>query len=318
MSRPLLIAWLFLWALPAVYSQKVERYFDYHWHDTSAANARFYSLTEKTDSGWRRKDYYLRSLTLQMEGLYKDSACKIPSGNFRYYHPTRIPESIGAYQDGKKQGVWLRYYSNGMIRDSMVYDNDNPVGVCLSWHRNGYPSDSASYNSDGSGIQVFWFDNGLPAAAGRYAPGYKKYGKWQYFYKEGGLSATEIYNQQGVLQDKQYFDAKGAPVADTTNKDRDAAFPGGLQAWNKYLAKTLYFPDQYTFTNGDQAAVVVEATIDEDGQVTNVEVVIPFYPAFDKIAVEAVRDSPKWIPAFQHNRNVRHEIRQPVIFSQPK
>jgi TonB family protein len=318
MSRPLLIAWLFLWAMPAVYSQKIERYFDYRWHDTTAANARFYSLLEKTDSGWHRKDYYLHSLALQMEGLYKDSACKVPAGNFRYYHPTRVPESMGAYRDGKKQGPWLRYYSNGTIEDSTVYDQGNPVGIRLGWYRNGYPSDSASYNPDGSGIQVLWFDNGYPSAAGRYAAGFKKYGKWQYFYREGGLSAFEIYDQQGLLLDKKYFDEKGVPVPDTANKDKGAEFPGGLKAWGNYLGKALYFPDQYKFTNGDQAVVVVEATIDEEGKVADAEVVVPFYPAFDKIALEAIRRSPAWAPAFRHHRKVSDRIRQPVIFSQPE
>ena len=318
MTRPPLFVWLFFLAPPCAYSQKIERYFDYRWHDTTATNARFYSLMEKTDSGWHRKDYYLHSLSLQMEGLYKDSACKISSGRFRYFHPTRFIESTGTYRDGKKQGLWLHYYSDGIMEDSTVYDNGNPVGIRLSWYHNGYLSDSASYNPDGSGIHVFWFDNGNPSAAGRYAPGYKKYGKWQYFYKNGGPSAFEIYDGSGVLKDKQYFDEKGGPVPDTTNKDKSAEFPGGLKAWGKYLGKALYFPDQYKFTNGDQAVVVVEAIIDEDGKVVDVEAVVPFYPAFDKIALDAVRKSPNWVPAIEHNRKVRHQIRQPIVFSQPE
>jgi len=309
---------LFLLTIPSAYSQKIERYYDFRWHDTTSLNARFYSLMVKTDSGWHRKDYFLHSFALQMEGLYKDSACKIQSGSFKYYHSNRIPESIGVYRDGKKQGLWLSYYSNGVLKDSTVYDNGNPVGIGLGWYRDGYPSDSTNYNPDGSGVEVSWFDNGNPAAAGRFAPGYKKYGKWQYFYKSGSLSAIEIYERNGTLLDKQYMDLKGAPVTDTTNKTRSAEFPGGLKAWAKYLGKALYFPDQYKFTNGDQAAVVVDAVIDEEGKVVEAEVSIPFYPAFDKIALEAVRKSPAWKPAFDHNRTVRYEIRQPVIFSQPE
>src|SRR5258708_4032218 len=318
MSRPLLIALLFLLAFPSVHSQKIERYFDYRWHDTTSTNARFYSLMEKTDSGWHRQDYFLHSLTLQMEGLYQDSACKVPSGSFRYYHPTRIPESIGVYRDGKKQGLWLSYYSNGALKDSTVYDRGNPVGIRLGWYRNGYPSDSANYNPDGSGVEVSWFDNGNPSAAGRYAAGYKKYGKWQYFYKQGSISAIEIYDRNGTLQDKKYMDEKGAPIADTTNKNKTAEFPGGTKAWSKYVGKTLYFPDQYKFTNGDMAAVVIDATIDEEGKVVEAEVSVPFYPAFDRIALDAVRKSPGWTPAFEHNRKVRYQIRQPVVFSQPE
>jgi TonB family protein len=308
---------LCLLAIPASYCQKIERYYTYQWHDTDAVNARFYSLTEKTDSGWHRRDYYLHSLYPQMEGLYEDSACKIPAGKFRYWYANRYPETLGAWYKGKKQGLWLSYYSNGGMRDSTTYDEGRPVGIRESWYRNGYPKDSATYNPDGSATVISWFDNGYPAAAGRYGAGGKPFGKWQYFYRDGVVSAVETYDRDGKPQDKQYFDEKGAPVADTANKDRPAQFPGGLKAWADYLCKAIYFPQNYRFTNGDQAAVVIQATIDEEGKVADPEVLIPFYPDFDRIALDALRKSPRWIPAFEHNRPVSFTIRQPVIFSQP-
>jgi TonB family protein len=105
--------------------------------------------------------------------------------------------------------------------------------------------------------------------------------------------------------------------ADTVTRDRGVEFPGGSKGWAKYLSRSLYFPDQYQFSNGDEAAVVVAADIDEEGRVVDAEVVVPFYPAFDRIALDAVRKSTNWIPAFQHNRKERTTIRQPVVFSQP-
>jgi outer membrane biosynthesis protein TonB len=112
-----------------------------------------------------------------------------------------------------------------------------------------------------------------------------------------------------------YYDEQGG-VTDTVNKDRPASFPGGLKAWQKYLEKKLYFPPQYKFVNRDKAIVVVDAVIDEEGNVTDVAVSTPFHPAFDKIAVEVVRKSPQWQPAIIHNRKLRHKIRQGVYFSQ--
>ena len=319
MTRPLLLILLFLSAVRASYGQKIERYYTFNWHDTTAVNARFYSLTEKTNSAWHRRDYFLHSLYLQMDGFYEDSACKVPSGPFHYWYPNRLPESIGLYRKGKKQGQWLSYYSSGMMRDSTVYNEDGrPMGIRQSWYRNGYPLDSAIYNPDGSGTGISWFDNGNPASGGRYAPGGKPVGKWQYFYRNGGTSAMETYDHEGKLMDKQYFDEKGAPLTDTTNKDRQAEFPGGLKAWGTYLSKALYFPDNYQFTNGDQAAVVIDAAIDEDGKVVDAEVATPFYPAFDKIALDAIQRSPRWKPAIEHNRPVRYSIRQPVIFRLPQ
>lgn len=314
MTRPLLIALLCYMTAPAAYCQKTEKYFDYQWRETAAPHARFYSIIEKTDSGWRRRDYYLHSLSLRMEGLYADSACKIPSGHFRSIHPTRVAEEVGVYRGGQKQGLWLRYYSDGLLSDSTVYDNGNPKGIRISWYHNGYIRDSASYNPDGSGVHIGWFDNGNPSFAGRYSHGYKKYGKWTYFYKGGGASATEAYDALGRLREKRFFDERGTLLADTSGDDHAPSFPGGESAWALYLSRSLYLPDQSRIIGGDEATVVIAATIGEDGRIMDADVKIPFYPAFDRIALETVRRSPNWLPAMDHHRAVQATVRLPVTF----
>ena len=299
-------------------AQKIEQFYDYQWHLTDNAHARFYSVIEHTDSGWHRLDYYLRSkVSLQMEGWYEDSACKIATGKFTYVYPDKKIESIGRYLHNKKQGLWLTFHYNGVMSDSTVYDNDNPIGTSLSWHPNGYTADSAVYAADGSGVHVSWFDNGNPSSGGMLARGFKKQGKWKFYHKNGMLSAIELYDR-GWLVNKQYLDEAGQGMTDTTNKDKStASFKGGTAGWLKYIGKHLYFPDNFRITNSDMAAVIISATIDEDGNVQDVYVSTPFYPAFEKIALDVVRHSPKWEPAMEHNRRIRYYFRQPVIFSQP-
>ena len=298
-----------------VFAQKTEKFYDYQWKATDGPHARFYSIVEHTDSGYHRLDYYVHNMSLQMEGWFEDSACKIRSGKFTYLYPGKLLESTGRYLHNKKQGLWLAYHPNGMMADSTVYIDGLPIGTSMAWYNNGIPSDSCVYNSDGSGVKVGWFDNGNPSYAGRLAPDYKRYGKWQFFHKNGQTSAFELYNH-GNLVDKQYFDEAGQPVLDTTNKDRDANFVGGAKAWLKYLGNHLYFPTDYTITNSDEAALVITATIDEDGKIKDAFVSTPFYPPFEKIALGALHGSPKWQPAMNHNRRVSTQFHQPVIFSQ--
>ena len=296
-------------------AQHYERYYDYLWHPCEATAARFFTTLDKKDSLWERKDYFIHERSLQMRGSYTDTSCKVAEGNFLYYHPNKSLQSQGSYKNGKKEGLWLDYYPNGMMEDSVIYTMGNPTGTAYQWHSNGYPRDSAVWNSDGSGIEISWFDNGNPSSAGRYSAGYKQDGKWQYFHKNGKLSALDTYHD-GVLIDKQYFDEAGNGIADTTNKDHEAVYPGGTKAWQKYLSKNLYFPSQYKFENADKAVVVVSAVIDEDGNMADVEINTPLYPAFDDIALKVVKQSPKWQPAVQHNRSVKYRILQAVVFSQ--
>lgn len=296
-------------------AQKIEEYYDYNWKRCEAEQARYYTLIEKTDSGWHRRDYFIHEGSLQMDGYYADQECKTANGPFYYFHPNKNLESAGSYVNGKKENVWVSYYPDRILSDSATYLHGNKVGLCLGWHDNGYVNDSSIFNQDGSGVEVTWFDNGNPSSAGRYAAGYKQNGKWQYFHRNGQPSANEIYND-GTLVSKTLFTEQGVQEADTTSHDREASFPDGVQTWQKFMLKHLWFPDQYKITNADKAVVVVTFTIDEDGNVTDANLLAPFHPAFDDIALKMLAKSPKWIPAIQHNRRVKYRFKQQVTFQQ--
>lgn len=305
---------LFLFVHIAASAQKIEKYFDYAWKPCTPDIARYYALIEFKDNLWERKDYYLREQKLQMKGAYADSACKKAEGPFVYFHSNGRLSSGGNYINGKKDGLWVRYYSNGMMRDSVVYKNGQPAGVAIGWHSNGYPSDSSNYNDDGTAVRIEWFDNGAPSSAGRLL-NEKKHGTWVFYHKNGNISAKESYDK-GVAVNRQYYDETGNVIADTTNRDRDAEFAGGEKAWRKYLLSKLSFPRGYEITGGDRAIVVVDAVIDEDGKVTDVEVSSPFHPAFDDAAVKMMKNSPRWKPAVRNNRRMKTYVRQPVTFVQ--
>ncbi len=295
-------------------AQHIEQYYDWAWKRTEPVSARFVALIEKHGSLWERRDYFLREKTMQMSGSYTDTSCKVAQGTFKYFHSNGNLAEMGEFVNGKKQGLWLSYHANGMMQDSAMYENGNMTGTGLKWHSNGYLYDSSVFKADGSGVSVSWFDNGVPASAGIYSAGFKKNGKWKFFHKNGKPSAIEIYDND-KLANKEYFDEEGS-VMDTTSRDREAFFKNGKEGWHKFISRQLYFPQQYKIVNADQAVVVVDAVIDEDGNMTNVEVNTPFHPDFDKIAVDALRKSPKWTPAILHNRRVKYKIRQGVTFEQ--
>lgn len=308
------ISFVLLLIVNSISAQKIEKYYDYKWRETDASKARFYGVAIKTDSGWRRNDYFIYEKKLQMAGLYEDDSCTIRNGYFYYFYPNGNLLESGEYVHDKKQGLWISYYSNGMMYDSAVYNEGHITGMHLMWNREGYLIDSAVFYNDGSGVEVSWFDNGSPSSAGRYAEGHKMNGKWQFFRKNGNLSVIETYDH-GTLIKSEYYDETGQPT-DFHTPNSGAEFPGGEKAWLKYIQRNIYFPSQYKFVNGDKAVVVVTAEIDEDGNMINVEASVPFHKSFDEIVLDALKDSPKWFPAFDHNRNVKTKIRQEVTFAQ--
>ena len=309
------LVFLFLIVYLDTTAQTVEKFYGWQWEPCEANEARFYTTITKTDSGYNRNDYFIHERSLQMSGKYNDLDCKIANGYFRYFHSNRKLESEGNYVNGKKSGLWLSYHNNGMMSDSTVYSFGKMIGTSLSWHPDGSISDSTIENEDGSGILVSWFENGSPSIAGFYSTGRKQDGKWKYFHSNGTISSIEVFNT-GKLVDKTYYDEQGKKQTDTTNKDRDAIFPGGNSAWHDYILKKLYFPDQYKIVNADKAVVVVSFAVNEEGKVVDVFVSTPFYPEFDRIAEAVISHSSKWKPAIKHNRKVKFWMRQPVTFSQ--
>ena len=310
-----LYCFIFLLIALTTRAQRIEQYYDWRWKRTDAESARFVAVMEKKGSLWERKDYFIHEKNLEMSGSYTDTSCKVEQGKFYYFHSDGNLESTGDFVNGKKQGPWFTFYQNKMMKDSAVYENGQMTGTALSWHSNGFPADSSIYNADESGVSVSWFDNGSLASAGLYAVGHQKNGKWKYFHKNGKLSANEIFDN-GNLTDKQYFDEEGVAMADTSSRDREASFPSGQEGWKKFLSRQLYFPQEYKIVDADQAVVVVNGVIDEDGNMTDLKVSTPFYPAFDRIAVSALKKSPKWKPAIDHNRRVKYSFFQAVTFAQ--
>ena len=299
------------------FSQKIQKYHDAMGKVTDAKNARFYFEAEnRNDSGWHASEYYLlgpSKPSIKTDGWFTDSTFKTGSGQFYYFYPNKNVQRTGSYVSGKKEGVWLEFYFNGLLSDSGSFQKNKPVGLKIGWYSNGYISDSAVYEPDGSAIEMGWFDNGRPSYSGRLVADYKRQGKWQFFHKSGAVSAIESYDN-GKLIGKKYFDEKGTEM-DTTTNDKHASPKGGKEGWRKYLGKSVYYPRGVKIVNAEKVSVVVTATVNEEGDIEDAYVSVPFARDFDDIALKAIKNSPKWDPEIKHNRAVKSTIRQTVTFA---
>ena len=298
-----------------VSAQKTELFYDYTWKPCPPENARFFSIVEKTDSGWFRRDYFLGSKSLQMQALYADSACKIQNGYCYYFHANGVASVVGRRINNKQEGVCTSFHPNGLIADSALYHNGMLVGSRLIWHRNGYLSDSIYHVNDSVDIQICWFDDGAISAAGHLLKG-EQHGKWKYYHRNANPSGDVVYSNGKVISGN-YYNEDGSPETDNDKANKEAVFKnGGPEGWQKYLRKNLFWPHGYEFNNGTLAVVVVSVTINEEGKPEDVEVTTPFHPAFDKIAINIIRNSPPWMPRIAQNRKVKTRFSQPVTFQQ--
>jgi protein TonB len=97
-----------------------------------------------------------------------------------------------------------------------------------------------------------------------------------------------------------------------TKVEIESDYPGGPAAWQRYLNKTLRYP-QDAIDNEVQGTVVIQFIVDKEGNVSDVEA-ISGPEELRSEAVRVIRKSGKWTPAVQNGRQVKSYKKQPIVF----
>jgi len=111
-----------------------------------------------------------------------------------------------------------------------------------------------------------------------------------------------------------------APVEKKEDEDKifikveiDAAFPGGAEAWTRYLQRAIE-ANQDEFTESDAGTCIVKFVVDKLGKVSAVEATTMKGTKLAEIATNMIRKGPDWIPAKQNGRQVNAYRLQPVSY----
>ncbi len=97
--------------------------------------------------------------------------------------------------------------------------------------------------------------------------------------------------------------------------ENEAEFPGGHQAWVRYLHQHLNpnAPVENGAPNGTYQ-VIVKFVVSKDGIISNVNGETKFGYGMEEEAIKIITRGPKWKPALQNGRNVNAYRRQPITF----
>jgi protein TonB len=96
----------------------------------------------------------------------------------------------------------------------------------------------------------------------------------------------------------------------------EAQFPGGPDAWQKYIQRAIQRQVD-EFTDADYGTCVVKFKVDVNGNVSNVEATTMKGTKLAEISVNTIRKGPKWIPAMQNGTYVTADRYQPVTLLNP-
>jgi antitoxin component YwqK of YwqJK toxin-antitoxin module len=82
---------------------------------------------------------------------------------------------------GRKQGQWVKYYTNGKIMYEGTFKDDKPVGLFRRYDEGGSLQSELTYSADSNEARaLFFYPDGTPAAEGTYVS-HKKEGQWKFY-----------------------------------------------------------------------------------------------------------------------------------------
>jgi protein TonB len=94
--------------------------------------------------------------------------------------------------------------------------------------------------------------------------------------------------------------------------ERESIYPGGAEAWRRFLIKTLRYPAGGQ-NKGIKGTVTVKFIVDVDGKLSDIEA-ISGPEELRNEAVRVIRLSGKWTPAHQNGSKVRSYKLQAIVF----
>lgn len=143
-----------------------------------------------------------------------------------------------------------------------------------------------------------------------------------------GVNAQVIDDNADVVGLSVEKQPKGVEILEVTEPEPDEnaifqvvetqpEFPGGIAELMKYLQKNMRYP-KVCKEQGLQGRVIVQFVVNTDSTISDVNVIKPVNPHFDKEALRVVKAMPKWKPGTQRGKPVRVRFTLPVTFRLPE
>lgn len=198
------------------------------------------------------------------------------TGHFRSLAPNEV-----------RDGQFIEYFESGDVLEESIFDKGNKVGM----NKRFYPGGKSWFIGE--------FAAGLPI------------GEHHWFNEDGSKHRIEKYSK-GKLTDGFCFTKSGA---DTTYfpEEEMAEFPGKQEELYKFIAKNVKYPNE-CIENEIEGRVFVKFVINQQGKITDSQIIRSVNPLLDAEALRVVNSMPLWKPAMMEGKPVKIEFNLPISF----
>jgi len=217
----------------------------------------------------------------------------------------------------RKDAGWqvADHYLNGKIQMTGTYSDDSchvQEGDFTWFDSTGLVIHRCAYSGGKeNGVETYLYTNGQVNTTGTNKGG-KKEGEWTGYYLNGKISGKAVYSN-GKEVSGTFYNEDGVPNTKVTEFVRESAYPGGIQAWARFLSQNLQYPDR-AVRKKIQGIVIVQFVVSKEGKQEDIQVIQSVNKDLDAEALRVIRLADTWIPAIQGGRLVKSYKRQPVVF----
>lgn len=225
-----------------------------------------------------------------------------------------------------QNGIINSYYSNRNLRASISYVDGVLDGTSYWFYENGNLKEEKTFSSGKlNGIVRYYYQNGLVKEDISVKNGIR-HGQYKSYYENGALKEIREYEMGRLVRKNELsYDANYNPPLeaylgnrqDEIRRRRDDFIcevevcpkPAGGK---EEIQNNLVYPE-YAKLYGLEGRVKVLTTVDERGNVTNIEVIRELGLGCEQAAVDAIMNT-KFLPGFDKGKPVKSQVAFDVEF----
>lgn len=262
----------------------VQVWYNDAWEELPGEPGSYYRMGTRDSLGrWQGpvRDFYGNG-DVQMKGAYTNN---LRDGIFIYYSDHNTYQSAGRYDKNRAVGKWEQFHYNGTLASEEFYLND--YFMKNMWDSLGNPQ-----VVNGEGTYKKFYDNGVLQEQGDYRNG-KREGLWIGQHRNGTKYFEEYYSHGDLVSGRaRTLDGQ------TFVYDVSTYIPmpvGGYAKLKEYLDQNIK-----SMNLGKHGVVELSLSVSENGNPTEFYVNKGADDELNQIAIQLIKDGPKWIPAREH------------------
>ena len=219
---------------------------------------------------------------------YTDSSLAVSQGLSQWFYPSGLKELEGNYDNNKKNGLWKKWDKSGRLVDSTIYDHDQKISsTTFKYYKNGRSYRYEDFKNNK--MQETHIDSGKVTMEAAFS---------------GNTGIVKSYTKEGVKTDTVF-----------SREVSEASFPGGDAAWARFI-KDVMVKNIDAITRDNQSGTCrVRFIVDKEGNIKDPQVLTMKGSVLADVAVDALKNGPRWKPAIQYGKPVNAYREQPVTFT---